>query len=98
MKLSFLDPEAIHLSKVMSSGMWMTIDNHDRFCFKAVVPRSFPISEPGRYIGFLGGNGKDIGTAEDIEKLDKVSRCIVKEEPDDRYFISMYSTDKTSRT
>lgn len=87
MKFEFLDPAAIHLSRVTSGAVRMTIDGHDRSYLKVVVARAFPISEPGKYIGFLDGNGKDIGIVEDIQKLDKASRRIVEEELEKRYFM-----------
>ncbi|MGB9588383.1 MAG: hypothetical protein ACPL7O_09400, partial [Armatimonadota bacterium] len=51
MKLEFLDPAAIHLSRVTSGAVRMAIDGHDRSYLKVVVARAFPISETGKYIG-----------------------------------------------
>jgi len=86
-RFDFLDPAAVRLVKGPAGGVRMILDGGDRSYLKVMVARAFPMSEPSRHVGFLDGNGKDIGIIEDIRKLDPESRRIAEEELDKRYFM-----------
>ena len=59
----------------------------DRSWIKVSVARAFPLSDPDHYLGFLDGDGKDIGLLHDPGLLDPESRQIVDEELEKRYFV-----------
>src|ERR1051326_5218114 len=52
----------------------------DRSWIKVSVARSFPLSDPDHYLGFLDGAGKDVGLLIDPGLLDPESRKVVDEE------------------
>ena len=54
---------------------------------KIAVARAFPLSNADHYLGFLDGNGKDIGLLPDPALLDAESRHVVDEELAKRYFV-----------
>ena len=64
----------------------LTLEN-DRSWTKIAVARTFPLSDPDHYLGFLDGAGKDIGMLQDPALLDPASRQIIDEELDKRYFV-----------
>jgi len=64
----------------------LTLEN-DRSWTKVAVARTFPLSDPDHYLGFLDGAGKDIGMLEDPALLDAGSRQVIDEELAKRYFV-----------
>ncbi|MHB0999297.1 MAG: DUF1854 domain-containing protein [Armatimonadota bacterium] len=83
----FMDASTIHLFRGPSGIARMKIDGHDKSFIKIMIASAFPLSEPNRYIGFLDGQGNDIGTIRDISELDHESAKIVQEELKRRYFL-----------
>ena len=64
----------------------MTLEG-ERSWTKISPARTFPLSDPEHYIGFLDGGGKDIGMLYDPSQLDHDSRRVVEEEVERRYFV-----------
>jgi hypothetical protein len=83
--LRIFDPKSIRLFRV--AGVTRMTAENDRSWRKVSVVRAFPISDPGHYVGFLDGLGKDIGMIYDPALLDEESRRIVAEELHRRYFV-----------
>ncbi len=83
--LRILEPKRIRLFRV--AGVTRLTYEGERSWLKADSFRAFPISEPGRYIGFLDGNGKDIGLVVDPAAMDSGSRLVLEEELELRYFV-----------
>ena len=86
-EFDFMDPAAIHLFRGPHGTARLKIDGHDRSYIKVMIASAYPLSEPGRYIGFLDGTWNDIGTIRDITELDSESAAIVSEELERRYFL-----------
>ena len=89
----FLSPRSCRLF-VIHGVLRMTLEG-DRSWLKVEASRAFPISDASHYIGFLDGNGKDIGMIQDPAELDSESRVVLDEELRLRYFVpvvrSVYS-------
>lgn len=83
--LRIFDPKQIRLFRV--AGVTRLTWENQRSWIKVNVARAFPISNPNRYIGFLDGNGKDIGLIIDPGQLDPESRRVLEEELELRYFV-----------
>ena len=81
----FFEPERIHLLRV--AGVTRLAHDEDRCRLKVSAARAFPVSDPDRYIGFLDGEGKDIGIVADPSRMDAESRAILVEEMELRYFV-----------
>lgn len=64
----------------------LTLDG-ERSWTKIAPARTFPLSDPEHYIGFLDGAGKDIGILYDPAQLESASRHVVEEEIERRYFV-----------
>jgi hypothetical protein len=84
-ELRILDPRRIRVFRYGGVPR-LTIEN-DRSWAKVTVARAFPLSDPHHYLGFLDGNGKDIGLLVDPGPLDAESRTVVDEELEKRYFV-----------
>jgi hypothetical protein len=84
-ELRILDPKKMRVFRLAGVPR-MTIEG-ERSWLKISPARTFPLSDPEHYIGFLDGAGKDIGMLYDPEQLDSESRHIVEEEIDRRYFV-----------
>jgi hypothetical protein len=64
----------------------LKLRNSWAYTFKKAV-RSFPLTHPWRYIALLDEKDKEIGIIEDLNKLDKVSRKVLKDELERMYFV-----------
>lgn len=84
-ELRILDPKQIILFRVKGVTRMTLIEV--RSWIKVSVARAFPLSNPNYYLGFLDGDGKDIGLLYDPGLLDVESRKIVEEELEKRYFV-----------
>jgi hypothetical protein len=84
-ELRVLDPKRIRIFR--AAGVPRLTLLEDRSWVKTSVARAFPLSDPDHYIGFLDGNGKDIGLLNDPSFLDVESRKVVDEELEKRYFV-----------
>lgn len=87
MIFEFLDPKQVRMFRGPSGMARLMVDGADRSYLKVAVARAFPVTEPNRYIGLLDGDGKDIGTVEDLRLLDPESRRVAEEELERRYFM-----------
>lgn len=87
LEFKYLEPSTVRLFRGPSGAARLVINGGEKSYLRVMVTRAFPISEPNRYIGFLDGDGKDIGMVEDVRKLDPESRKIVDEELQKRYFL-----------
>ena len=56
---------------------------------EVTLVRAFPLSDPDRYWGVLGEDGKDIGVIAEPADLDPASREIAEDELNRRYFIPL---------
>jgi hypothetical protein len=84
-ELRVLNPRDIRIFRV--AGIPRLTIRDDRSWRKVSVARAFPLSDPDHYVGFLDGDGKDIGLLHDPSHLDPESRQIVNEELERRYFV-----------
>jgi hypothetical protein len=84
-ELRILLPKEVRIFRV--AGIPRLTLRDDRSWRKVSVARAFPLSDPDHYIGFLDGDGKDIGLMHDPSQLDPESRQIVNEELERRYFV-----------
>jgi hypothetical protein len=81
----FIDPNKITLFQDDSGKIRLTIDE-DRSYLDVKVVRTFPLSNPDHYFGFLMRNDKVIGIVVDPMKLKAESRQLACEEVKKRYF------------
>lgn len=58
----------------------------DRTVLSARVKRTFPLSEPVRFLSIQDGAGKEVGILRTVEGLDPQSRILIEEQLDRRYF------------
>ena len=84
-ELRVLDPKRIRVFRAAGVPRLTLIE--DRSWIKISVARAFPLSDPDHYIGFLDGNGKDVGLLNDPGLLEVDSRRVVDEELEKRYFV-----------
>ena len=84
-ELRILDPKRVRIFRV--AGVPRLTLRDDRSWSKVSVARAFPLSDPDHFLGFLDGDGKDIGLLHDPGQLDAESRQIVEEELEKRYFV-----------
>ncbi len=84
-ELRILDPKKMRVFR--HAGVPRKTLEGDRSWLKIAPARTFPLSDPEHYIGFLDGAGKDIGILYDPAQLDHDSRHIVTEEVERRYFV-----------
>lgn len=81
----FLDPRTMRLFR--SDLGWLRLEVKDDRCYLDVkVARTFPLSDPEHYYGFLNAKDKVIGLVMDPSKLDQDSKKIAEEELIRRYF------------
>ena len=81
----FLDPGIVKLFR--SELGWLRLEVKDDRCYLDVkVARTFPLSNPDQYYGFLNAKDKVIGVVVDPSKLDRNSKKIAEEELVRRYF------------
>ena len=64
----------------------LTIDD-DRSFLRVAVVRSFPLSEPARYLSVRDGQGKEVGLIVDPAQLQSEDRALVQRELDRRYLV-----------
>lgn len=85
--LRVLDATDVRLfrSSPDDSRVRMTIGD-DRSYISVAVARAFPFSKPGQYVGFQDADGHDIGMMPNMDGIDDVSKRIVDEEMERRYF------------
>jgi len=83
--LRLFDPKRIRLFRV--AGVTRLTWENERSWTKVAVVRAFPVSDPDHYIGFLDGEGRDIGLVVDPGQLDPESRQTLAEELEKRYFV-----------
>ena len=84
-ELRILDPKRMRMFR--HAGVPRLTLREDRSWIKVSVARAFPLSDPDHYLGFLDGDGKDIGLLHEPGLLDPESRQIVDEELEKRYFV-----------
>ncbi|HLJ58006.1 MAG TPA: DUF1854 domain-containing protein [Chthonomonadaceae bacterium] len=84
-ELRILDPKRMRVFRV--AGVPRLTLRDDRSWIKVSVARAFPLSDPDHYLGFLDGDGKDIGLLHDPGLLDPESRQVVDDELEKRYFV-----------
>ena len=83
-----LDPSRLRLFRDSTGRLRLTIEG-DRSFLEAKVVRTFPLSDPQHYIGFLNGKDTVIGLVVEPEGLDEETRRTVEEELRRRYFVPM---------
>jgi hypothetical protein len=81
-----LDPHKVRVWRGPDGRVRMEIEG-DRGIIHVRVARCFPLSRPGRYIGFRDEADKDIGTVVEPSELDAESQRVVEEELKKRYFV-----------
>jgi hypothetical protein len=82
----FLDPAKLQL--VRDEAGWLRLLIKDDRCYLDVkTVRTFPLSDPDRYIAFLNSKDKVIGVVVDPEELEPTSKQIASEELRRRYFV-----------
>src|SRR5438477_6545727 len=81
----FLDSEPMRLFRV--GGITRLTIEKDRSWIRISIARAFPVSDPDHYIGFLDGEGKEIGVVRDPSILDSESRGVLAGELELRYFV-----------
>jgi hypothetical protein len=84
-ELRILDPKTTRLFRV--AGVTRLTIEGDRSWAKVSPSRAFPLSNPDHYIGFLDGDGKDVGLLYDPSQLDAESRTLIAEDLERRYFV-----------
>ena len=84
-ELRILDAKRIKVFR--QAGVARLTLQDDRSWIKVSVARSFPLSDPDHYLGFLDSAGKDVGLLIDPSLLDLDSRKVVDEELEKRYFV-----------
>jgi len=86
----YLDPASVRLFR--SGRGWLMLEVGDDRCYIDVrVVRSFPLSDPGHYYGFLNAKDRVIGIIVDPSGLDPGSREIAEQELTRRYFTPIIS-------
>lgn len=80
-----LDPERLRVFRDGSGKLRLVVAG-DRCYVDARVARAFPLSLPDRYVTFLDGKDRVIGTVREPERLDEDSRQAVRRELKRRYF------------
>src|SRR5687767_10169762 len=83
--LTVLESTGIRLLR--AGGITRLTLEADRSWLRIAIARAFPISDPGHYVGFQDGAGKDIGILADPSELDAESRRILEDELELRYFV-----------
>jgi len=83
----FLDAKTLRLFRTRpeDATVRLTVDG-DRSWRDVRLARAFPFSDPDRFIGLRDGDDKDIGVLTTLDGLDGVSRGLVEEELERRYF------------
>lgn len=92
-ELRILDPKKIKVFRTAGVPR-LTLENN-RSWIKVAVARAFPLSDPDHYLGFLDGEGKDIGLLHDPSLLDADSWKVVDEELERRYFVPIVERVKS---
>ncbi len=81
-----IDPKRVHFFRGEDGALKMTAEG-DRSFLRVRVSRSFPLSDPGHYVGLRDGGDGEIGLIKDLRELPPDQRQLVEEELDKRYFI-----------
>jgi hypothetical protein len=84
-RLVFLEPAKL---RFIAHGpvLRLTIDD-DRSILRVAVVRSFPLSEPSRFLSVRDGEGKEVGLIADPAQLRSDDRALVERELDRRYLV-----------
>ena len=84
-RLVFLDTAKL---RFLAHGplLRLTIED-DRSFLRVVIVRSFPLSEPSRYLSVRDGEGKEVGLIVDPAQLRSEDRALVQCELDRRYLV-----------
>ena len=80
-----LDAARMRLFRDGTGRLRLTIEG-DRSFLEAKVVRTFPLSNPDHYLGFLDGRDHVIGLVAEPQELDEQSRATIEEELRRRYF------------
>ena len=84
-RLVFLDPARLRFFE-FGPGLRLTIEDDRSFLLVAIV-RSFPLSEPARYLSVRDGQGKEVGLIVEPAQLREQDRALVQRELDRRYLV-----------
>ncbi len=84
--MALLDPARLSLRRGPTGVLRATVAGPAGLSYlQLAVYRAFPLSEPGRWVTLLDGEGREIGTIADPAALDAESGRLLAEECDLRY-------------
>ncbi len=81
-----LEPSRMRLFRDKTGRLRLTIEG-DRSFPEAKVVRTFPLSDPDHYLGFLDGKDRVIGLVAEPGEFDEGTRLTIEQELRRRYFI-----------
>ena len=84
-RLVLLDPARLRFF-AYGPSLRLTIED-DRSFLRIDVIRSFPLSEPSRYLSVRDGQGKEVGLIVEPAQLREQDRALVQRELDRRYLV-----------
>ena len=85
-EIQFLNPKAIKIRQ--NTFGEMVVEMPDGSTYTGVVPvRTFPLSQPNRYISLHDSEHEEIGLIEDLRQLNKADRAVLREELQKCYFM-----------
>ena len=84
--LSFLDAEKLHFRKAPDGPLQITIED-DRSVLRLSVVRTFPISDPERFIALRETDGDTVGMLRSVSDLGHESRKLLEEALSERYMV-----------
>ena len=82
----FLDPAKLRLFRDGSGRLRMTIEG-ERSYLEVEAVRTFPMSDPDHYVGFLDNQSKVIGIVVELGRMDEESQRLVAESLERHYFV-----------
>src|SRR5688572_17942074 len=89
--LVLLDPEKVTMFRTNGAAVRATVTDPiigpERTYLRVQAARTFPLSQPDRYIGLRDDKDKEIGMLLTLDGLDRDSRTILEEELARRYFV-----------
>lgn len=84
-ELRYLDPKTLHFFR---HGVTLRLTITDDCSYLNVtIARTFPLSEPERYLSVRYGSRKEVGILSALNTLDEANRRLVQEELEKRYFV-----------